>query len=275
MQIFGKARYDYLVNMCDEMGIITPEHPFPVWTERGRPGDHRADVPAVRLHLPAAGAPRPRPRGWPSPGNATWSAPTSSCCRPSPTPPATPGAATGCPLPASGSRTSTGWTPTVLVNHFPLVREPCDAMFYPEFALWCGTTATADWHTRYNAVCLGLRPPAHPAHHLVRRRAASKRCRSAIRESGGGAKPYRWLRRMLPDPKYAPGYLNEFGGHFQITQEMRDHAREGAGAHQGRDAVMTAAAAARRRAARYRHFGGGRNVRRSTGFGAAAGEKSH
>ena len=24
---------------------------------------------------------------------------------------------------------------------------------YPEFALWCGTTATADWHTRYNAVC--------------------------------------------------------------------------------------------------------------------------
>ena len=35
---------------------------------------------------------------------------------------------------------------------------------------------------------------------------------------------YRWLRQILPDPKYAPGYLNEFGGHFQITQEMRDHA---------------------------------------------------
>ena len=37
MQVFGKARYDYLVNMCDEMGIVTPEHPFPVWTERGGP----------------------------------------------------------------------------------------------------------------------------------------------------------------------------------------------------------------------------------------------
>jgi hypothetical protein len=37
-------------------------------------------------------------------------------------------------------------------------------------------------------------------------------------------RPYRWLRQILPDPKYAPGYLNEFGGHFQITQEMRDHA---------------------------------------------------
>ena len=37
VQIFGRARYDYLVNMCDEMGVVTPEHPFPVWTERGGP----------------------------------------------------------------------------------------------------------------------------------------------------------------------------------------------------------------------------------------------
>jgi hypothetical protein len=34
------------------------------------------------------------------------------------------------------------------------------------------------------------------------------------------------MRQILPDPKYAPGYLNEFGGHFQITQEMRDHAEK-------------------------------------------------
>ena len=26
-------------------------------------------------------------------------------------------------------------------------------LFYPEFSLWCGTVETADWHTRYNAVC--------------------------------------------------------------------------------------------------------------------------
>ena len=43
--------------------------------------------------------------------------------------------------------------PTVLVNHFPLRREPCDVLFFPEFSLWCGTVETADWHTRYNAVC--------------------------------------------------------------------------------------------------------------------------
>jgi hypothetical protein len=41
--------------------------------------------------------------------------------------------------------------PTVLVNHFPLVREPTRILRYPEFAQWCGTERTADWHVRFNA----------------------------------------------------------------------------------------------------------------------------
>ena len=107
-------------------------------------------------------------------------------------------------------------TPTVLVNHFPLVREPCDAMFYPEFALWCGTTATADWHTRYNAVCSvygHLHIPRTTWYDGVRFEEVSVGYPREWRRR----KPYRWLRQMLPDPKYAPGYLNEFGGHFEIT----------------------------------------------------------
>ena len=59
--------------------------------------------------------------------------------------------------------------PTVLVNHWPLVREPTRVLRYPPFAQWCGTTRTADWHLRYRAARGGLRAPAHPAHHRVRR----------------------------------------------------------------------------------------------------------
>ncbi len=44
--------------------------------------------------------------------------------------------------------------PTVLVNHFPLVREPTRVLRYPEFAQWCGTTATADWPTRFHAAAV-------------------------------------------------------------------------------------------------------------------------
>ena len=40
--------------------------------------------------------------------------------------------------------------PLVLVNHYPLVRDPTRILRYPEFAQWCGTEATADWHTRFN-----------------------------------------------------------------------------------------------------------------------------
>nr|BFE82848.1 hypothetical protein GCM10020093_054490 [Planobispora longispora] len=41
--------------------------------------------------------------------------------------------------------------PTVLVNHYPLVRDPVRVLRHPEFALWCGTERTADWHVRFRA----------------------------------------------------------------------------------------------------------------------------
>ena len=47
VQVFGRSRYDYLVNMCDEMGVVTPEHPYPVWTDEGGP----ATRPASRLSV--------------------------------------------------------------------------------------------------------------------------------------------------------------------------------------------------------------------------------
>jgi 3',5'-cyclic AMP phosphodiesterase CpdA len=42
-------------------------------------------------------------------------------------------------------------TRTILVNHFPLVREPTKVLRYPAFAQWCGTVRTADWPRRFNA----------------------------------------------------------------------------------------------------------------------------
>jgi hypothetical protein len=39
----------------------------------------------------------------------------------------------------------------VLVSHWPLIRRPTDVLWHPEFAQWCGTVHTADWHTRFRA----------------------------------------------------------------------------------------------------------------------------
>ena len=114
-------------------------------------------------------------------------------------------------------------TPTVLVNHFPLVREPCDALFYPEFSLWCGTTKTADWHTRYNAVCSvygHLHIPRTTWYDEVRFEEVSV----GYPGSGGAASRTSWLRQVPPHPQYAPGYVNDFGGHFVITPKMKAQA---------------------------------------------------
>ncbi|GHF51568.1 3',5'-cyclic AMP phosphodiesterase CpdA [Amycolatopsis bartoniae] len=40
---------------------------------------------------------------------------------------------------------------TVLMSHWPLHRHPTAPLYWPEFALWCGTTRTEDWHVRYRA----------------------------------------------------------------------------------------------------------------------------
>jgi hypothetical protein len=45
-------------------------------------------------------------------------------------------------------------TRTVLVNHWPLTRLPTLVLRHPEFAIWCGTEASADWHVRFDAAAV-------------------------------------------------------------------------------------------------------------------------
>ncbi|MFJ8676939.1 metallophosphoesterase family protein [Streptomyces sp. NPDC093589] len=44
--------------------------------------------------------------------------------------------------------------PTVLMNHYPLVREPTRVLTHQEFAQWCGTEGTRDWHVRFRAAAV-------------------------------------------------------------------------------------------------------------------------
>jgi hypothetical protein len=40
----------------------------------------------------------------------------------------------------------------VLAVHFPLHRDATRMLRRPQFAIWCGTELTADWHRRFRAV---------------------------------------------------------------------------------------------------------------------------
>jgi hypothetical protein len=58
---------------------------------------------------------------------------------------------------------------TVLMSHFPLIREPAESLRYPEFVQRCDVTRTADWHVRFNAVAVVQGQSAYPTPNLARR----------------------------------------------------------------------------------------------------------
>ncbi|MEU3405585.1 metallophosphoesterase [Streptomyces sp. NPDC006670] len=148
----GEARYAYLVELCRSLDVLTPEDPYPVWEGAGGPVavaplfvhyDYSFRAPGLTKEQSLAAAhasgvvctdefllhtdPHPDADSW---------------CRARV-------AATEARLDAVDPA-----LPTVLVNHYPLVREPTDVLRYPQFAQWCGTTLTADWHLRYRAAAV-------------------------------------------------------------------------------------------------------------------------
>lgn len=150
VQSRGEARYAELVQMCRQLGVLTPEDPYPVWTGEGGPV---TVAPLFVLYDYTFRAPgtdtkeeslrRAYDAGvvctdeWllypdPYPGRDAWCAARL--------------ALTEARLAATDPA-----LPTVLVNHFPLVRDPTRVLRYPEFAQWCGTERTADWHVRFRA----------------------------------------------------------------------------------------------------------------------------
>ncbi|MFD7868726.1 metallophosphoesterase family protein [Streptomyces sp. NPDC057682] len=148
LQLRGVARYEHFVALCRGLGVVTPEDPYPVWNGPGGPVtvaplfllyDYTFLVPGVTTKQKSlelayeAGVvcsdefmlhPDPYP------SRDAW-------CRDRVR-------ETEARLAALDPD-----VPLVLVNHYPLVRQPMDILRYPEFAQWCGTAQTADWHTRF------------------------------------------------------------------------------------------------------------------------------
>jgi 3',5'-cyclic AMP phosphodiesterase CpdA len=150
IRLRGAARYQYLVAMCRRIGVITPEDPFPVWEGDGGPV---TIVPLFVLYDYSF-----LPDGTNTKAEAIALAyETGIVCsdeavlHPDPYP--SMDAWCHARVEATERRLAvlpTG-TSTVLVSHFPLTREPTRLLKYPEFAQWCGTERTADWHLRFGA----------------------------------------------------------------------------------------------------------------------------
>jgi hypothetical protein len=149
----GQDRYDHLVAACRRLGVLTPEDDYPTWTGAGgpvtvaplfllydytfrMPGIHTAEQ-ALEVAY-AAGVvctDEMMLHPDPLPSRPAWCAARVGATE-----------ARLAALPAG--------TRTVLVNHWPMTRLPTRILRHPEFAIWCGTERTADWHVRFGAAAV-------------------------------------------------------------------------------------------------------------------------
>jgi 3',5'-cyclic AMP phosphodiesterase CpdA len=151
VRLRGEERYLALVELCRGLGIHTPEDPYPVWAG---PEGAVTIAPLFLLYdytfLPDGALTKEQglavayetgivcsdevmlhPDPYPSREAWCWARIEATERRLAALDPA---------------------RPVVLMNHYPLVRDPTRVLRYPQFAQWCGTTRTHDWHLRYNAL---------------------------------------------------------------------------------------------------------------------------
>jgi len=147
----GVERYEALVEMCRRLDVLTPEDTYPVWPGPDGP------VTVAPLFLLYDYTFRPQGCATKEEGLA-YAHETGVVCtdeyllHPDPYP--TRDDWCRARVEATEKRLTEIDTPTVLVNHYPLVREPTRVLRYPEFAQWCGTEATADWHRRFDTAVM-------------------------------------------------------------------------------------------------------------------------
>ncbi|TDC78350.1 metallophosphoesterase [Micromonospora sp. KC606] len=148
----GQARYAHLVRCCRALGVVTPEDEYPVW--RG-PGGPALVAPLFLLYDYSW-----RPEGLDRAAALAEAYRAGIVCtdelllHPDPYPSRQEWSAVRVAETARRLDAREPGLPTVLVNHWPLVRDPTRVLRYPIFAQWCGTEATADWHRRFAAAAV-------------------------------------------------------------------------------------------------------------------------
>lgn len=149
----GAERYARLVAALREVGVTTPEDEYPVWESPDGPlvlaplhllydytmgeaaGVDPREAVAIARRTGVLSSDEVYLHPDPHPTRAAWSA----------------------ELVAAAERrldALPAGTRTVLVNHYPLEREPLARLRRPAIGLWAGTRRTAGWATRYRSAAV-------------------------------------------------------------------------------------------------------------------------
>lgn len=150
-ELRGVAKYEKLVEVCREYGVLTPEDPY----ESLDCGGQRYLIAPMFLLYDYSFA----PDDMSTDAALAWAREAGLQCvdehllHPDPYPSREAWCAARCAYTEArlteALRAHAG--PTVLINHFPLRLEHAELPLIPRFRIWCGTRRTQDWHLRFRA----------------------------------------------------------------------------------------------------------------------------
>jgi 3',5'-cyclic AMP phosphodiesterase CpdA len=149
LQLRGERRYRYLVELCRSLGVLTPEDPYPV-VQCGQ--QQVVLVPMFLLYdysfcLDGLTSEETLAQAWKTGIVCT----DEFFLHPEPYSSAAEWCRARVAETAARLSEVPDQYPLVLFAHFPLRHDLARLPRIPEFALWCGTHATEDWHRRFRA----------------------------------------------------------------------------------------------------------------------------
>ncbi|MFJ1673889.1 metallophosphoesterase family protein [Streptomyces sp. NPDC088251] len=153
VQLRGQERYEHLVELCRSLGVSTPEDPYPLWPG---PEGPVAVAPVFLLYDYSFRAPGTTTKE----ASLAYAHKTGVVCtdefllHPDPYPSRDAWCRARVTETERRLAAHDPQVPLVIAGHWPLVREPMAVLTYPEFAQWCGTELTADWHRRFNVAAV-------------------------------------------------------------------------------------------------------------------------
>lgn len=148
----GELRYRAMVELCRELGVLTPEDPFEPWPGKPTPGGGRYLIAPLFLLYDYTF----RPDDVEPEQAVAWAMEHELLCsdemllRPDPYPSRAAWCAARCEASVARLEREIGaGDRLILVNHWPLRQEHARLPLVPRFMVWCGTRRSEDWHLRF------------------------------------------------------------------------------------------------------------------------------
>jgi predicted phosphodiesterase len=146
-EVRGEAKYNQLVAICRDYGVLTPEDPYVLW-----PGEGKSFLLAPLFLLYDYSF---RPDDIPLEEALSWAREANTVgadehwLYPDPYSSRSAWCAARCHSTEKRLEQVPSSTALILINHFPLHESLVRLQRIPRFSLWCGTKYTHDWHQRF------------------------------------------------------------------------------------------------------------------------------